>query len=166
MREKYSLALEKTIYERLPYPSNKGGFEKAFMEYVDEDALTEAFIKIQEYKHTFAHIVYIRSDGLLSFYYPDFLVKTKNKIYLVETKAEKDKTTPNVKQKQIATLKWIEKINKLDPKDRMDRKWEYILLGENSFYSLKNNGASIEEILEHSKATEKEIKRRISGTLF
>ena len=35
IRESFSLELEKTIYERVGYPSNKGGFEKAFMEYLD-----------------------------------------------------------------------------------------------------------------------------------
>ena len=31
MRENFSLPIVKTIYERLRYPSNKGGFEKAFL---------------------------------------------------------------------------------------------------------------------------------------
>ncbi len=162
MRENFSLELRKTIYERLPYPSNKGGLEKEFMLFADKDSSVEAFIKIQEYKHTFAHILYIRTDGLLSLYYPDFLVRTENKIYIVETKAEKDKMNPNVKQKQLATLEWVEKVNKLKPEDRMNRQWEYVLLGENTFYGLKENGASMEEILEYAKVTEGLVK----GELF
>jgi len=161
MRENFSLELTKTIYERLPYPSNKGGFEKEFMLFADKDSSVEAFIKIHEYKHTFAHILYIRADGLLSFYYPDFLLKTRDKIYVVETKAEKDKTNPNVKQKQLATLEWIEKVNRLKPEDRINRRWEYVLLGENTFYSLKVNGASVKEILEYAKVTESRVKGKL-----
>ena len=69
---------------------------------------------------------------------------------------------PNVKQKQLATLEWIEKVNKLKPEDRMNRQWEYVLLGENTFYGLKANGASMEEILEYVKVTEGLVK----GELF
>ena len=80
MREKFSIELSKTIYERLSYPSNKGELEKNFMIFADRDSNVEAFIKIHEYKHTFANVMYIRSDGLLSSYYPDFLIKTKERV--------------------------------------------------------------------------------------
>ncbi len=46
MREKYCLDIEKTIYEKQSYPSNKGGFEKAFMEFCDTDTNVLAFIKV------------------------------------------------------------------------------------------------------------------------
>lgn len=36
----------------------------------------------------------------------------------------------------------------------MNREWEYILLGENHFYGLRNNNASISEICELAKVTE------------
>jgi len=36
----------------------------------------------------------------------------------------------------------------------MEREWVYILLGENHFYSLKENNASIEEICELAKVGE------------
>ena len=46
--------------------------------------------------------------------------------------------------------------------DRMDAEWKYALLGEVTFYSMKDRGASIKEILEFSKLT----RERIKGTLF
>ncbi|MCK9578779.1 DEAD/DEAH box helicase family protein [bacterium] len=157
VRENYSLEIVKAIYERLPYPSNKGGLEKALMEYADSDSKVEAIMKINEYYHNFANIIYIRTDGFLSFYYPDFIIKTNDSIYLVETKSDKDLNDPNVKQKQLATIDWIRRINELKPEDRMDRKWEYILLGETHFYGLRDNNASIDEIFQLAKINESKI---------
>ncbi len=162
MRENFSLLLEKTIYERLPYPSNRGEFEKNFMEYADSDVGVEALVKVNEYYHRFASIPYIRTDGLMSHYSPDFIIKTNKKIYLIETKADKDLNDQNVRRKQLATLDWIRRINALSPEDRAGREWSYILLGENNFYSLKENSASVEEICELAKISETALK----GALF
>lgn len=161
MRENYSLRIVKTIYEKLPYPSNKGGLEKAFLEYADVDSGVEAIMKVNEYFHNFANIMYIRLDGFLSFYYPDFIVKTAEKIYLIETKSEKDLNDPNVKQKQLATLDFLSRINKLNMDDRMGRIWDYVLLGENNFHSLKNNNASIDEICQLAKMTQAKVEGKL-----
>ncbi len=162
MRENYCLDIQKTIYEKLQYPSNKGGFEKELMLYADSDSRVESLIKVSEFYHDFASIVYIRTDGLLSFYHPDFIIKSAKKIYIVETKAEKDLNDPNVRQKQFATLDWVKRINELVDELRDGRTWEYILLGENHFHTLKNNGASIEEIFELAKVS----KAGVGGKLF
>lgn len=162
MRENFSLDITKTIYERLAYPSNKGEFEKNLMLYADTDSGVESLIKVNAYYHLFATIAYIRTDGLLSLYSPDFIVKTGKKIYVIETKADKDLNDPNVRQKQLATLDWIKRVNALDSKERMDRMWAYILLGENHFYRLKENNASMEEICELAKVNEAFTK----GVLF
>lgn len=154
MRENYSLEIAKSIYERLPYPSNKGEFEKDLIEYADADGHVEALMKVNEYYHSFATISYIRTDGLLSLYSPDFIIKTTEKIYLVETKADKDLNDQNVKQKQLATVDWVKRINSLPPHERMEREWSYVLLGENNFYSLKSNSASVTEICELAKVSE------------
>src|SRR3546814_810451 len=64
MREGSSLAVEKAIYFRLPYPSRNGGLEHAFMETCERDASVDAHCKINEQKHTFARLRYIKEDGL------------------------------------------------------------------------------------------------------
>lgn len=154
MRENFSLDITKTIYERLAYPSNKGELEKNLMLYADSDSGVESLMKVNEYYHSYSTISYIRTDGLLSLYSPDFIVKTSKKIYIIETKADRDLNDPNVKQKQLATLDWVKRINSLDAKERMEREWSYSLLGENHFYSLKENSASMEEICELAKVNE------------
>ena len=140
MRENYSLELTKTIYKRLPYPSNKGELEREFMLFCDRDSVVKAFLKINENYHDFAHINYIRNDGILSLYYPDFIVKTDESIYFSGNQSSKDIQQENVLQKQRGTLDWLKRINELKPQDRDNRSWAYALLSENLFYNMKDQG--------------------------
>lgn len=118
-------------------------------------------MKINEYQHTFATIPYIREDGLIAKYYPDFLVKISNKIYLVETKADKDTSSYNVQAKRRATLKYLEQLNNVPAKKRMDSEWNYVLLKESMFKKMLENNASIKDILKYSILTE----AKVEGTL-
>ncbi|MCL5090116.1 MAG: DEAD/DEAH box helicase family protein [Candidatus Marsarchaeota archaeon] len=161
MRETYVLDVAKSIYPKLAYPSNKGGFEKDFMQFIDTDTKVNAFMKINEYIHYFADILYIRNDGLLSHYHPDFIVKLVDNIYIVETKADSNLSNQDVKSKRLATIDWIDKINELEPEYRANCEWHYVLLGEKTFYSMKEQGATTEEILEYAKLN----KSKIKGTL-
>jgi type III restriction enzyme len=153
MREAYSLPCTKVIYERLPFPTRGGGLEKAFIQYLDKDGEVERFLKISENMHPFASIHYIRYDGLMATYHPDFLVATKDKIYLIETKGEDIIKDKNVRQKQTAAVEWVRKINELKPEERMNREWEYVLIGEEMFYMLSNNGATITDICNQCKVS-------------
>ncbi|MBQ2181524.1 MAG: restriction endonuclease subunit R, partial [Bacteroidaceae bacterium] len=107
-------------------------------------------------------IYYIRDDGLLATYHPDFIVGTKDKIYLIETKGNDKVNDNNVRRKQKATLQWIQKINQLKPKERMQREWEYILLSEDTFYSLSGSGATLIDICKLSVVSISSV----SGNLF
>ena len=162
MRENFALNIRKSIYEKTAYPSNKGEFEKEFLLFADRDSEVERLIKINENYHNFAHMKYIRTDGLLSSYSPDFVVKINDNIYLVETKAQKDLDNVNVKQKQKSAVDWCKKINELPLDNRMFSSWSYSLLDDNTFYSMKGRGASTKDILEYCKLT----NAKIHGTLF
>ena len=162
IRESYSMELEKVIYERMGYPSNKGAFEKAFSEFLDKDATVERFLKINESQHRFASLFYVREDGLLASYHPDFIVCTSDKVYIIETKGDDRVMDKNVQRKKLATVEWCKKINQLDEGNRMIREWGYVLLSETSFYGLARSGATIEEICALNKVSVSES----SGTLF
>ena len=162
MRESYSLELQKVIYERLNYPSSKGRLEKEFMEFLDKDADVQRFIKINESQHDFAKCFYIREDGLLASYHPDFMVCTEKEIYIVETKGEDKIHDANVRRKQLAILDWCKKINRLSADARMNREWNYMLLGENDFYIWSGNGASFMDIAGLTKVSVSVL----SGLLF
>ncbi|MBR3501628.1 MAG: DEAD/DEAH box helicase family protein, partial [Alphaproteobacteria bacterium] len=162
MRENFSLEIVKSIYEKTAYPSNKGEFEKNFLEFADADGQVERLLKINENYHLFAHLKYIRTDGMLSSYYPDFMVKIGNDIYMVETKAQKDVSQENVVQKQKGALDWIKKTNELPLKDRMNSDWHYAILDDNTFYLMKDRGASTKDMLDYCKLT----NAKIAGTLL
>lgn len=161
IRESYSMELEKVIYERVGYPSNKGGFEKAFSEFLDRDASVERFLKINESQHRFASLFYVREDGLLASYHPDFMVCTSNKMYIIETKGDDRVMEPNVQRKKLATIEWCRKVNNLNADCRMEREWEYILLSETSFYGLANAGATINDICDLNKVSLSEATGRL-----
>lgn len=161
IRETYALDVAKTIYPRVAYPSNKGGLEKSFIEFVDSDSKVKSFMKINEHYHDFANIMYVRDDGMLANYFPDFIVRISGEIYLVETKAERDLKDVNVTQKRLATIDWVDKVNELKPEDRMDCHWNYALLGEGTFYGMSEKGAATKELLDYAILT----KAKIKGTL-
>lgn len=151
MRAGSSLAVEKAIYLRLPYPSRSGGLEQAFMETCERDASVDAFCKVNEQKHTFARLRYIKEDGLPALYSPDFFVRAGGNIYLVETKAQGQLTSPNVLRKRKAAVAWCDRINGLAPEQRSGAEWHYVLLGETVFYSWRDKGGSVADLLEYAK---------------
>ena len=153
MRESYSIETHKTIYERQGYPSHGGGLEKAFIDFLDKDGEVERFLKISENMHPFAIIYYMRRDGLMATYHPDFIVATHEKVYLIETKGNDKLFDKNVRQKQTAAVEWTRKINELKPEERMNREWEYVLISEDNFYGLSANGATITDICNRCKVS-------------
>jgi type III restriction enzyme len=148
VRETSSVIVNKCIYPRLPYPSRSGGLEKAFIEMADKDGQINAFCKINEQKHDFVRLRYVKEDGLPAFYSPDFVVRTEKTVYLVETKAQDQLVHPNVRRKRKAALHWCERINELDSSHRMDCEWKYILLGEALFYEWRDKGESMIDMLD------------------
>ena len=86
-------------------------------------------------------------------YYPDFIVGTSDKVYLIETKSNDKVFDRNVRQKQTATFEWCRKINELKAEERMNREWEYVLISEDNFYGLSANGATIGDICERCKVS-------------
>lgn len=151
MREGSSLAVEKAIYLRLPYPSRNGGLEQAFMETCERDGSVDAFCKINEQKHTFARLRYVKEDGLPAFYSPDFFVRAGGTIYLVETKAQGQLTSPNVLRKRRAAVAWCDRINALASEERSDAEWHYVLLGEDTFYGWRDKGGSMSDLFAFAK---------------
>lgn len=151
MRQGSSVAVDKAIYLRLPYPSRSGGLEQAFIESCNRDGSVDAFCKINEQKHTFARLRYIKEDGLPAFYSPDFLVRAGDAIYLVETKAQGQLSSPNVLRKRKAAVAWCDRINALASEHRSEAEWHYVLLGEETFYNWRDKGGSIADLLAYAK---------------
>lgn len=153
MRESFSMEVHKCIYERQGYPTHGGGLERAFIDFLDKDGEVERFLKISENMHPFAVIYYMRKDGLMATYHPDFIVATAQKVYLIETKGNDKLFDKNVRQKQTAAVEWTRKINELRSEERMNREWEYVLISEDNFYGLSHNGATITDICDRCKVS-------------
>jgi len=70
-----------------------GGFELEFASFLDEAEGVEAFAK--NYQAVGFRIDYVKADGDLSTYTPDFLVKdTDGKVWIIETKGREEIDLP------------------------------------------------------------------------
>jgi len=151
MQEKHSQEVNKCIYQRQGWSARNGGLERSFIQWASADASVLAFCKISENRHTFARLRYVRQDGLPAFYCPDFLVRTGDAIYLVETKAQKDVNHPDVQRKLKAAQTWCERINQLPAEQRQELPWHYVLLGESLFHDWRSKGGSLAELLQFAR---------------
>ncbi|HEY0181129.1 MAG TPA: DEAD/DEAH box helicase family protein [Dokdonella sp.] len=152
VRESASLRVRKCIYERLPYPARGGGLERAFIEWADADAGIEAFCKLSENRHDFVRLRYVRNDGLTASYFPDFLARTADAIYLVETKADQQVPHPDVQCKLRAAAAWCARIDALPAEQRGGRRWRYALVGESLFFEWRRDGARLADLLAFAQA--------------
>jgi type III restriction enzyme len=151
MREAYSAPVSKCIYGRLGWPARNGGLEKAFIHWAQADAQVLAFCKISENRHSFARLRYVKEDGLPAFYSPDFLVRTADAIFLVETKAQQQVMHPNVQRKLKAAMGWCERINTLPLEHRQGLPWHYVLLAEDVVHDWQRKGAHLAELLDFAR---------------
>ncbi len=162
VRENYAAEIRKSIYTKTGYPSNRGDFEKQFMEFCDRDSAVESIIKISEYNHDFASVMYIRNDGILARYFPDFLIRTKTEYFIVETKAAKDKQDPNVIRKQRAAVDLTERLNALNAEQTEGRKWQYLLVTDVLFRDILQKNVSFYDLVRLTNIT----KNSLDSTLF
>lgn len=151
VREAHSVPVSKCIYTRLGWPARNGGLERTFIHWAQADTQVLAFCKISENRHTFARLRYVKDDGLPAFYSPDFLVRTADAIYLVETKAQQQVMHPNVQRKWKAALGWCERINALPPEHRQSLPWHYVLLAEGVVHEWQQKGAHLAELLDFAR---------------
>jgi type III restriction enzyme len=151
MREAHSAPVSKCIYTRLGWPSRNGGLERRFIHWAQGDAQVHAFCKISENRHQFARLRYVKDDGLPAFYSPDFLVRTDEAIYLVETKAQQQAIHPNVQRKLKAAVGWCDRINVLPAEHRNGLTWHYVLLAENVVDEWQSKGAHLAELLNFAR---------------
>ncbi len=151
LREAHSMPVDKCIYTHQGWPARNGGLERALIEWAQSDSTVEAFCKLSENRHVFARMRYVRDDGLPAHYFPDFMVRTADAVYMVETKAQQQTTHPNVQRKLKAAATWCQRINALAPYDCGGREWNYALLGESLFWDWKQNGARLAELLAFSR---------------
>lgn len=134
LREKNSIETWKTIYPRQGFSAKGGGFERNFMAGVLEQS-SEVLTYAKLNKRHALLIPYRDEYGILREYEVDFIVKTNDKIYLLETKANKDLNDPAVLLKASAAHNWCMSASKVSlPEGTFQPKlWEYLVLSEDLF---------------------------------
>lgn len=146
-----ALETTKCLYPYLDFGS-KGGFERRFAEHVlEKDSKVLAYVKLDQYVHRFS-IPYNDDKGYLGNYYPDFIVKTENEIFLIETKSEKDAYGDiNVRAKMIAAQQFCRSIsNTSTPAKDQPKIWRYVLVPEDIADELE--GHSFKTIVDRAES--------------
>jgi len=142
VRMERAIATKKCVYPYIDFPP-KGGFERKFTQDVlENDSSVEAYVKLNQYVHQFS-IPYINNMGHLVPYYPDFLVKTRDSMYIIETKSTKDAANDiDTKIKAIAASGICSKISMVKniPETNQPRIWNYVLLPQNIFDEMEGSG--------------------------
>lgn len=97
------LTPKKSIFSKIVGEPNAGGFELAFAKYLDDAPDVISFAK--NYLAVGFKIDYVKADGDLSNYIPDFIVKTKEGVWIVETKGRVELDLP---QKMGRLKQWCQ----------------------------------------------------------
>ena len=143
--------VNKCIYPKLPIPTHKGGLERRFILWAEKDTKVEAICKIHEHRHQVMRRPYLKADGMPAQYSPDFILRTEEDVYVVETKAQSALSDENVRRKERAALAWVDQINALEPHQRMMCKWHYVLLGEEFVKKWESKGMRASEALDMAR---------------
>lgn len=165
VRKSKSVETDKSIYPRIGYQIKGGGFERDFMlKVLNPSAEVLSYAKLNR-RHRLK-ITYRDHTGILRNYEVDFVVKTNNKVYLVETKADRDIDSQNVAVKVKAAMAWCEQASTVSPPSdyKQPRPWEYVLLSEGLFKS--NQGLGFEAFVSLCQGLCDQIIAQAQGTLF
>jgi len=165
VRESKSIESNKSIYPRIGYQTKGGGFERDFMlKVLNPSSEVISYSKLER-RHRLK-ITYRDYTGILRNYEVDFIVKTRDKMYLVETKADRDIGSPNVAVKTRAAMAWCEHASTVTPPPdfRQPQAWEYLLLSEGLFK--KNQGLGFEALTPLCQGLRDKIIAQAQGKLF
>ncbi|MBI4746524.1 MAG: type III restriction endonuclease subunit R, partial [Deltaproteobacteria bacterium] len=117
---------KKSVFNRIIGDSH---FELVFAQFLEGCDDVVSFAK--NYLAVHFKLDYVNSDGDISNYYPDFLVKVSDKeIYIVETKGQEDLDVP-LKMRRLR--QWCEDINQA----QSDVRYDFIFVDEEGFKKYK-----------------------------
>ncbi|MHB8396304.1 MAG: Tn7 transposase TnsA N-terminal domain-containing protein [Thermoplasmataceae archaeon] len=108
---------------------------------LEKDSGVVAYVKLDQYVHRFS-VAYLDNKGFIGRYYPDFMAKTRDSMFIVETKPEEDAYNDlDVKAKMIVAKHFCRSISSANnhPRDQ-PRNWRYILLTENIANEFEGHG--------------------------
>jgi type III restriction enzyme len=165
VREHFSLPTRRCVYPRMGVSTRFGGLERNVMETtLDGSPEVIAWCKLQR-KHNLA-IAYRDTTGLLRTYEVDFLIRTADACYLLETKSDKDMQHPTVGLKAKAAKHFCESISGVGPPINLKQPttWEYLVLPESLYRA--NEGASFAALLPFMRRERERLIAEHLGILF
>ncbi|MGB2755859.1 MAG: DEAD/DEAH box helicase family protein [Phycisphaerae bacterium] len=165
VRQIACVSTRKCIYPNMGYPVHKGGFERRVMQnLLDKSGEVRAWCKLQK-KHDLG-IPYRDASGVSRTYEVDFLVRTDESCFLLETKADDSLTLPNVGLKARAAQSLCEYMSGVGCETvRQPDRWEYLLLNESAYNA--NEGASFQALIPlMRRIRDQVIAQQFHGSLF
>jgi type III restriction enzyme len=165
VREQSSVISNRSIYPRMPVSTRFGGLERKFMETTLEGSpAVLAWCKLQR-KHNLL-IAYRDVSGLLRNYEVDFIVRTADRCYIIETKADRDLTHATVGIKAKAARGWCEQISGIEPPADLPQpsQWEYLLLSESGYAA--NQGIAFDALVGLMRQIRDRVIADQKGELF
>jgi type III restriction enzyme len=117
---------KKSVFNRI---IGDGNFELAFASFLDDCDDIISFVK--NYFAVNFKLDYVKADGDLSNYYPDFLVKLPGgRMFVVETKGQEELELP---RKMERLRQWCEDVNRV----QSNVKWDFVYVDQESFERYK-----------------------------
>lgn len=135
-REPRRIVNDRCVFPAIFETAQGGGFERAFIEQVLERfGEVAAWFKPLERRHSLA-LRYRTRFGELSRYWPDFVVRTGDTMWLVETKAARERDSQTIWDKTKAAMEWCRTASQVSPPDthpngivwRQPKAWKYAML--------------------------------------
>ncbi|MEI6537351.1 MAG: type III restriction endonuclease subunit R, partial [Verrucomicrobiaceae bacterium] len=122
------LAAKKSIFNRIVGEPHSGGFELTFAAFLESAPDVAAFAK--NYLAVGFKLDYVKADGDLSTYTPDFIVRTSDgKVWIVETKGRKELDLP---QKMARLRQWCDDATSASA-DEDGLEYGFVFVDQNGF---------------------------------
>lgn len=125
----------KTVFNLVAVYNN---YEAEFAEFLDRCPDIEKFASL----NNIFKIDYLKSNGAIGFYWPDFVavqvVDDKRTCWIIETKGRE---YPETDRKDAAIKKWCDEVS-----EQSKELWRYIKVQQNLFNSFKNNILTFSEL--------------------
>ncbi|MFH0915121.1 MAG: DEAD/DEAH box helicase family protein [bacterium] len=118
---------KKTVFEQLPYPRNSA-FERDFMVYLDDQKQKEVLAYTKVLVRMPLRIPYHDADGYLRHYRPDFIVKTADGFWLIETKGAGWDKQGEVEFKVGSAREWCARVSEFTKQP-----WRYAKVVDTDF---------------------------------
>ncbi|MFH0795618.1 MAG: DEAD/DEAH box helicase family protein [Candidatus Omnitrophota bacterium] len=119
---------KKSVFNRIIGDSH---FELLFARFLEDCSDSDVISYAKNYLAVHFKLDYVNTDGGISNYYPDFLVKVSDKrIFIVETKGQEDLDVP-LKMQRLR--QWCEDINRV----QTDVEYDFVYVDQESFEKYK-----------------------------